>query len=114
MFYFNFYSFISGRAGSRGCAALSPVAAGRGPLEPWDAGPSLRWPLLLKGVGSRLGRLPQSPSRLQGRAQWWHTGLGSVAHGTFPDQGSGLSSALAGGLFTTEPPGIPTLCALKK
>ena len=30
-------------------------------LEPWDAALSLRRPLLLKGTGSRLGRLQQSP-----------------------------------------------------
>ena len=38
----------------------------------------------------------------------------SVAYGIFPDQGSSLSPALAGGLFTTEPPGKPILYALKK
>ena len=37
----------------------------------------------------------------------------SKACGIFPDQGSNPSPALAGGFFTTEPPGKPLLVLLK-
>ena len=38
----------------------------------------------------------------------------SAAYGIFPDQGLNLvSPVLAGGFFTTEPPGKPSICFLK-
>ena len=91
------------------CADLSAVEASGAALLSWRAGFSLRW-LLLWSTGSRAHRLnSRSPRALQHRPQSW----GAVAfvaprHVDLPGPGvKPVSPALAGGFFTTEPPGKP-------
>ena len=69
----------------------------------------MQWFFLLWSTGSRVSGLQQLqlPDRRAQAQQLWCTGLScSMAHGIFPDQRLNTCLlALAGGFFTTEPPG---------
>ena len=71
---------------------------------------SLRWPLLLQSIGSRLHGLQQLwllSSRAQAQ-QSWCTGWAALRHvGSSWIKDRTVSPALAGGFFPTEPTGSP-------
>ena len=69
---------------------------------------SLQCLLLLQRMGSRRGGVGSAVHRLQSSVVVAFGLCCSTACGIFPDQGSNpVSPALAGGFFTTEPPGKP-------
>ena len=79
----------------------SPVAAGGG-FSRCSAGLSFQWLLLLWGTGSRLPGFRVAAH-----------GLSCSGHWDLPGPGiKPMSPALAGGFFTTEPPGTSLLVAI--
>ena len=89
------------------CFVLAVLSLHQSSLQ-W-MGFSLRWLLLLWSTGSRVHRIQQCGSWAL-ENQLWYTGLvGSWCVGL---SGSGIklmSPALAGGFFTTAPPGKPQI-----
>ena len=115
--FYLYYLFTFGCAGS-----LWPLGLFSSCSEPWRAGSSLQRLLLLWSAGSRACGLQQLGPKgsvlvVSGLQS---TSPVAVAHGlscseacgSFPDQGSNLCPALAGGLFTTEREGSAHLCVL--
>ena len=99
-------------------AGLLSSCRERGLLALWCAGFPLRWFLLLQIVGSWACRLPwlQHMGSVVVAPRFQSTGSLAVGQGlscsatfgVFLDQGANpMSPALAGRLFTTEPPGKP-------
>ena len=109
--FLNFYLFMFGCAGS---ALLRGLFSSCRLLQWWSAGFSLWGPLLVQSTGTRASVLWQAGSavwlpgsRAQAQ-QLWHTGFAPPLLWDPPRPGIRLLSlALAGGSFTTEPPGNP-------
>ena len=109
--------FIFAWLGLHCCTGFSLVVVRRGYSQFWGTGFSLQWLPFWWGTGCR------APG-----PQYMHVGSGadvprlsscglglscSVACGIVPVQASNPSPALAGGFFTTEPPGKSSFCFLK-
>ena len=91
-----------------------PFLAGPALLQSWCPGFSSLWLLLLRNTGPRVLALQQSRRvgsvAVAHKLNSWRHGLrGSEAFEILPGSGvEPMSSAPAGGFFTTEPPGKPT------